>query len=88
MKQTYIKPELGQIEELESEFELCAGSGKGGRFTRFGSDLPEDKWGNEDWVNEGYNDQREGNYGGIEMGGDDDGEISSCSKGATLWDDF
>lgn len=66
---TMLVPLCGSIEEP-----------KGTVNTLFGSDLPEDQFGHEDWVVEGWTDfkkQFDENFEAIEIGGNDDGKVFS-----------
>ena len=76
----YIRPIAEIFENGSMDHLLGASVPKGDRYERWGNGDPNEPYGNEDWVNEGYGDD-------IVIGGDDDGEIDSRAKGwGDLWD--
>ena len=81
MKKTYMKPEVEVVLSAISTPLCISDQPKGSVNTLFGSDLPEDQFGNEDWVVEGYKDFSNGYFDNfedaIEIGGDDNGTIFS-----------
>ncbi|MBR5655540.1 MAG: hypothetical protein IKW98_02495 [Prevotella sp.] len=81
MKKTYIRPEI-ELVFTAPIMPVCGSEDpKGTANTLFGSDLPSDQFGNEDWVVEGYKDFSNGYFDNfedaIEIGGDDNGTIFS-----------
>ena len=77
----YIKPETSIYDACSLEYLLGASVPKGDGYGRWGNGDPNEPFGNESWVNEGYE-------GDIVMGGDDNGETDSRAKGYSLWDDI
>lgn len=80
MKKTYIRPET-ELVPTALIMPVCGSiDPKGTVNTLFGSELPGDQYGNEDWVLEGWTDykkQFDENFESIEIEGDNAGTIFS-----------
>ncbi|MBR1463547.1 MAG: hypothetical protein IJ604_09280 [Prevotella sp.] len=84
MKNIYVKP-VTEVFVLKIEKHFCA-SYKLNRYSRFGNPHWDD-YGNESWVNEGWEGRRFTDYPFDSVPIDDDyGNLDSRGKGS-LWDD-
>ncbi len=91
MKKTYIQPNI-EKHRMMTEQMFCALSKrrvKGNPYARFGSDLPEEYYGNAAWVDEGHKTSEVAleHFDAIRIGGDDFGELDSRAGTGSLWDE-
>ena len=78
MLKIYVKPET-ERRIVEDPYQLCVTSLKGQGYSRFGSDYPEEAFGNSEWVNEKINPSTNYDWGDV-VGMDEDEEGSLDSR--------
>lgn len=79
MKKTYMKPEVEVVLSAISTPLCISDQPKGSVNTLFGSDLPEEQFGNDAWVNEFWQKDKKSYdpFEPIELGGNDEGTVYS-----------
>ena len=86
MKKIYVSPAVLYI-STESSQMICASTYSVTNGTTIGATTDQNEYGNNDWVNEGYQDQTTDVGGFPTVSGDgDDGQMESRSKSSLLWD--
>ena len=86
MKKIYVSPAILYI-NTESSQMICASPYSVTSGTTIGASSEQSPYGNDDYVNEGYQDQTT-NVGGFPTvsAGEADEDMESRAKGGTIWD--
>lgn len=86
MKKIYVSPAILYISSESSQM-VCASTYSVTNGTTIGANTEQSPYGNDDWVNEGYQDQTT-DVGGFPTvsGGEADDDMESRSKSSLLWD--